>query len=241
MKALFYILPTILLAAACQSNGYRSTGARPSIDDATLMSVPLNERDGLQEARAEHSAAVDRVALAKREVEIAKEQTNLDEQAVKIARAEVDAAEDRLEMARKSDASDRKDRIDSATKHLNGARANLEWTRSQVRVAEGRITLRQSGVTLAEQRVRVAEAKVELAKAEAVSDLERGDLAPIDVAAFERCVAEEETGLKMSQVDLDACEKKLELQREALDACAKAVPSDYRGQTPKTSEAASKN
>lgn len=233
MSTRFYIVPLILLATACQSSAYRSSGARPSIDDATLMSVPVADRDGLQEARAEHSAATDRVTLALREVETAKEQVALDEQAVKIASSEIGAAEDRLDMAQKSDAPDRKERIENATKGLHGARAHAEWTRSQVRLDSGRVALRQAGVALAEQRVRVANAKVELAKAEAVSELERSDLQPVDVAEFTRSVAEEEIGLKMAAVDVDACEKKLELQREALDACAKAVPSDYRNQASK--------
>ncbi len=236
MKTRFYILPLILLAAACQSSAYRSSGARPSIDDATLMSVPVGDRDGLQEARAECSAATDRVALAKQEVETAKQQVTLDEKSVGIARTEIDAAEDRLELARQSDATDRKARIESATKHLHGTRAHLECTRAQVRLGTGRVTLRQAGVAHAEQRVRVADAKVELAKAEAVSELERSDLEPVDVAEFARCVAEEEVGLKMSAIDVDACEKKLELQRDALEACSKAVPSDYRDRGSKKSD-----
>jgi len=241
MRTLFYILPTILLAAACQSSAYRSSGSRPSIDDSTLMSVPVADRDGLQEARAEHSTATDRVAMAQREVQIAKEQVALDEQAVKIASAEVEAAQDRMKMAMKSDASDRKDRIENSKQLLHGSGAHLEWTRSQVRLDNGRVALREAGVKLAEQRVRVANAKVELAKAAAVSELERPDLAPVDVAEFERSVAEEEIGLKMAEVDVDAAERKMELQREALDACAKAVPSDYRILKSKTSEAASRN
>ncbi len=236
MHKLFYILPIVLLAASCQSGSYKAYGERPTIADKTLMSVPSSAREDIDKARLERTQALDEVTLAKREVERAKERSSIAAKDVGIAKDEVDAGQERLELARSGSGADRNDRIQNAMKHLEGVRAHLAWTQAQVQFEEGRVEMANSKVAVAEQRVNLADARIELAKAEAVHSLEREDYSDVDVADFERCVAEQETELKMDQVDADASQKKMELRQDLLESRAKAVPASYRSSWKKSDE-----
>lgn len=228
MRNLFYILPFVLLTAACQSNANRPHGAHPTIADDTLLSVPASARDDINKARTNHDEAVDRVALAELEVQRAEERVTIAKKDVDIAEAELDAAQDRVDLARAGSESDRDDRIRSATEKRDAVRAHLDWARTQVQLEEGRVSKAESQVALAKRHVTLADAKVELAKAEAVHELGRSDYEAIEVADFARCVADEELALKLAEIDAKACDEKLEVRQKAVEVRAKAVPSSYR-------------
>lgn len=227
MKNFLYLFPLLVLGTACQSSSYRTHGTRPAIEDKTLMSVPVAQREDINKARTNRAEAMDRVDLTKQDVARAEERVNIAKSDLKIAEAEVDAAESRLELAKKSDDPNRDKEIKDAESKLDGVRAHHQWARTQVQLEENRVEELDARVKLAKQRVALADAKIELAKAKAVKDLNRPDLESIDVNEFERTVADEEVALKMSEIDVDAWSKKIELRQSALEARAKAVPASY--------------
>lgn len=233
MNKHFYILPLSLLAlAACSSSGeYQTNDEQPVISDKTLMVVPADERDDINKARTGHTQALDAVVLAEQEVKRAEQRLAIAKDEVGIADKEMEAAHDRVELARSGVADDRDDRIEEANEGWNGACARKHWARTQVLVEEGRVEQAKCKVALAKRRVALENAKIELAKAKAVKDVDRDDLEPIDIAAFERSVADEEINLKMAEIDVEACEKKMELRQDALEDRAKAIPSSHRKDT----------
>lgn len=228
MKIAASLLALAFAASACQTSPYRSYGDRPTINDNTLMSVPVAKRDDINKARTEHAEMVDRVALAKRDVDEAQERVKLAKQEVSIANAEISAAESRLELARKRVDTDRDDGIKTATENLDGVRAHLRWARTNVILAEERVEQKQAQVELAEERVDLAQARIELAKASAVKDLERDDFDDIDVHDFQRSVADAEVSVRLAEIDIEAWEKKIEARKSSVDESAKLVPASYR-------------
>lgn len=231
MDKRFYILPIALaagLTACSTSHDYHSDDDRPVVSDKTLMVVPANERDGINKARTSHSEAVDGVALAEQEVKRAEQRLEIAKDEVKIADSELEAAQDRVDLARTGIADDRDDRIEDAREGWDSACARKHWARTQVLVEEGRVEQAEARVAVAKRRVALEQAKIELAKAKAVKDVYRDDVAPIDVAAFERSVADEEINLKIAEIDVEACEKKMELREDALEDRAKAIPASHR-------------
>jgi hypothetical protein len=228
MNKSFYILPFALFAAACQSNSYKSYGEQPMVDDQMLMSVPASDRDDINKARTERNEAVDAVAMAEREVERAQERVNIAKHDIDIAAEEIDAAQARLDLAMSGNGSDRQDRIDDSMAACDGAHAHAAWAHAQVELEKGRVEQAEARVAIAKQRVELADARIELAKAEAVHSLKRPDLEPVDVAQFERAVADEEVELKLTEIDAEACKEKLDVRQDALESRAKSVPASYR-------------
>jgi hypothetical protein len=240
MNKLLCFLPLMLASVACQASSYSGGGTHPAIEDKTLINVPAGQREDINKARTGRSEALDSVALAKQEVARAEERVTIAKSDVRIADSEIDAAAARLELARKSTASNRDDQIKEATAKLDGVRAHQQWARTQVQLEECRVGALEAQVKLAKQRVALADAKIELAKARAVKDLARPDDDSIDVREFERCVADEDVALKMSEIDAEAWSKKVELRQDIVETRAKAVPASYGSSWRKASEPDSK-
>jgi hypothetical protein len=181
-------------------------------------------------------AVEDRVAVAKHDLDNAKEQLTIAKHTASAAKEEAEAAHERCLLAEKANAASRDEEKKKCAAHCEGASAHARWADSEVVFHEHVVDDMKGRVELEQARAELAQAQVELAKAKAVNDADKNDVDPYDLAAFEAAVAARKLDVEMAEVDRDAWTKKMKLCRDAVDERAKAVPAGYRDGVTKTEE-----
>lgn len=157
-----------LLLVSCGSSSKLRT-----IDNALLSMVPQEEMVPIFEARQKRDAAEDSLAIAKRDLKLAREEEELSRASLKRYKARYAEAKVALQIAEEDGTASR---IQEASLEYSYSSARSEQARTGLVAAERGLERAKLALQTAEEAHRHALARVELEKASALQGADRGDV-----------------------------------------------------------------
>jgi len=171
------------------------------VDEALLRDIPLQEKQGMRNAKAEMDRAAEERDLAVAGLATAKQDVDFGRATRSQAKLEVGKDRARLDLAEKrKDADtirDANERIRVSELAVAGADARIDWLAQQQKV-------RQAEVALAEAHQRVASARYELEKARLAQQENRRPSEDFRVSQFEQQVADQKRQQQAAAGELES-------------------------------------
>ena len=232
MKTLRLLLTGVL--AGLLLAGCGSSKKLLSIDNALLDMVPQEEMVPIFEARTKRDAAEDALAVAKRDLKLAREEEQLSRASLKRYKARYAESKVALQIAEEDGTASR---IQAASLEYSYSSARSEQARAGLVAAERGLKRCELALDTAEEAHRHALARVELEKATALQGADRGDVQGILLEDYRAQFEKSDKRLaklrdKLEREDrrfAEATEKWEAARREASEIEERMTPADEDG------------